>query len=189
MAGLKLCAIVALKNWDTNKMTILSILTVPNMALKQVSEPVDTMFFNEWLDQLVEDMISTASSEDLVGLAAPQVGVNQRIFIVDMNSMDLSSDSKIEKKPKNFKTFVNPEITHNSAEKSYGWEGCASVPGLIGLVKRSLSVKIKYQDVDGEFCEEEFYGWIARIIAHELDHLNGELFIKKSREVRKIMEE
>lgn len=112
---------------------------------------------------LLNEMKQTMYAEDGVGLAAPQVGVSLRFFAMDDGS--------------GFKIVVNPEILERSTEKESAEEGCLSVPGVFAQVERHTWVRVRYQNEHGEFREELLQGYGARIFQHELDHLDGVLFI------------
>ncbi len=111
---------------------------------------------------IAEDMIETMYQNYGVGLAAPQVGLLKRIFVVDIGEGPT--------------VFINPEITERSGEQ-FGSEGCLSVPGKLGDVLRPYSIKVKAQNVDGEVFELEAEEFYARAICHEYDHLEGILYI------------
>ncbi len=111
---------------------------------------------------IAEDMIETMYQNYGVGLAAPQVGLLKRIFVVDIGEGPT--------------VFINPEITEQSGEQ-FGAEGCLSVPGKLGDVLRPYSIKVKAQNVDGEMFELEAEEFYARAICHEYDHLEGILYI------------
>ena len=127
--------------------------------------------FNPRLHQLLDDMAETLSQENGVGLAAPQVGVLRRAVIVLETNVPEGEDEYIIE-------LVNPEIIESDGEQ-YGAEGCLSVPGEYGLVRRPMHVKVRAQDRNGEFFEVEGEGLTARCFCHEIDHLNGIVFTSK----------
>ena len=132
------------------------ILTDQDPALHKVCKPV--VFFDRKLHKLLDDMAETLEDANGVGLAAPQVGILRRVVIVDTGEEILE--------------LVNPTILETSGEQE-GAEGCLSVPGKYGLVKRPYTVKVRAQDRNGDWFEVEGDELIARCFCHELDHLDG----------------
>ena len=148
-------------------MALREILRYPEPLLKQKSVPVTE--FNDELKQLADDMVETMYAAPGVGLAAPQIGVLQRLIILDCSASDEPDDLLIA---------VNPEIIAgdgNSLEE----EGCLSVPGYWASVKRHETATIRYQDTDGNFHEREAEGLLAIGMQHEVDHLEGVLFVDR----------
>ena len=145
-------------------MGLRKILTVKEPSLHKMCRPVEK--FDGKLHKLLDDMKETLLDAGGVGLAAPQVGILRRaVIVVDGN------DEMLE--------LINPEIIEQSGEQD-GPEGCLSVPGRWGMVKRPNVVKVRAQDRDGEWFEAEGEGLIARCFCHELEHLDGHLFIEKA---------
>lgn len=128
--------------------------------LRKVSKKVTK--FDASLHALLDDMIDTMYEADGVGLAAPQIGLLKRIFVIDIG------EGVIE--------FINPEVLHEEGEQ-FGEEGCLSVPKKYGQVRRGYKVKMKAQDRDGNWFEVEGEELMARAMLHEYDHLEGRLFI------------
>ena len=137
-------------------MGIRKILTDKDPALHKVCKPVES--FDRKLHKLLDDMAETMDDANGVGLAAPQVGILRRVVVVD------TGDGVLE--------LVNPELVETSGEQE-GAEGCLSVPGKYGLVKRPYIAKVRAQDRDGNWFEAEGEELIARCFCHELDHLDG----------------
>ena len=137
-------------------MGLRKILTYKDPALHKVCRPVEK--FDWRLHKLLNDMADTLAEANGVGLAAPQVGILRRVVIVDTGEEILE--------------LVNPELVETSGEQ-YGAEGCLSVPGKYGLVKRPNYAKVRAQDRNGEWFEAEGEELIARCFCHELDHLDG----------------
>ncbi len=137
-------------------MGIRKILTDKDPALHKVCKPVDA--FDRKLHKLLDDMAETMEDANGVGLAAPQVGILRRVVVVDTGEGILE--------------LVNPELLETSGEQE-GAEGCLSVPGRYGLVKRPYTAKVRAQDRDGNWFEAEGEELIARCFCHELDHLDG----------------
>lgn len=148
-------------------MAILPIKQYPDPILRQPAQPVTVI--DAKLRQLAADMMETMESAEGVGLAAPQVGESIRMVIVDFNPE--------EGEPR---VLINPVITKRSGKKELKNEGCLSFPGLHTRVKRSPSVICEAQNLDGEMVEYHAEGLAARAVQHELDHLDGMLFVDKA---------
>ena len=163
-------------------MALREILTVPNPVLKQKSAPVEGGVTDE-LRALMDDMLETMYAAPGIGLAAVQVGVPRRIIV-----MDLSRDED----PPEPRHFVNPEIIWRSEETQPYEEGCLSVPEIYDQVERPTKVRLRYLNYQGEQIEEDAEGLYAVCIQHEMDHLEGVLFIdylsklKRDRAVAKV---
>jgi peptide deformylase len=135
----------------------------------------------EGLNEIISNMWETMYHSDGVGLAAPQVGMSIRLFVVDA-----SSGADDEPSLKDFKkVFINPEIASLAGEEWIMNEGCLSLPEIREDVKRPDVVRLKYQDENFEQHDEVFYGYAGRIIQHEYDHLEGKLFIDYLSPLRK----
>jgi peptide deformylase len=146
-------------------MAIRTILHYPDERLRKAAEPVNDV--TDEVRTLVEDMAETMYAAPGVGLAAPQIGVSQRIFIVDVAGEDEPSDLKV---------FINPEITVREGEQIFR-EGCLSFPEIYEEVERAAKVQVKATGSDGEPFELEAEGLLAVAIQHEYDHLDGKLMI------------
>ena len=144
-------------------MALRTIMTQEQPTLHKVARPVTN--FDQRLHDLLDDMAETLADANGAGLAAPQVGILRRIFLIDVDDRGL-----IE--------FINPEILETSGEQD-GVEGCLSLPGQWGMVKRPNHVKIRAQDRDGAWFELEGDELAARCILHEYDHLEGHLYSEK----------
>jgi peptide deformylase len=149
-------------------MALLKIVTVPDPVLRRKAHKVTE--FGKDFQQLVEDMIETLRDAPGVGLAAPQVGLSERLIVVEYG------DDDDETVPKKLYVVANPEIVETSEEKVEGLEGCLSVPDLVGTVERYQSIIVKGVNRFGRPTKIKASGWIARIFQHEIDHLNGVLF-------------
>ena len=150
-------------------MALRNIVTKEDKILYKVCRPV--VKFNDRLHQLLDDMADTLTKANGVGLAAPQVGVLRRaVLVLESNVGEDEEEFVIE--------LINPEILETSGEQ-IGGEGCLSVPGEYGVVRRPSYVKVKAQDRFGEWFEYEGEGLTARCICHELEHLDGHLFLEK----------
>ena len=149
-------------------MSVLPILTVDAdlAVLKQKSQPVAAV--DDGLRALMDDMLATMYAAPGIGLAAIQVGVPKRVIVMDLARGD---------EPPAPRYFVNPQIVWSSEETAPYEEGCLSVPEIYDEVERPAKVRLKYLGYDGQPVEEEAYGLYAVCIQHEIDHLNGVLFI------------
>ena len=165
-------------------MSLRRILTVDTdmSVLKTVSTPVEAV--DDDLRALMDDMLETMYDAPGIGLAAIQVGVPKRVIVMDI--------AKGEDEPKAPRYFVNPEILWASEETAPYEEGCLSVPEIFDEVERPARVRLRYLDYDGKAVEEEAEGLFAVCIQHEMDHLEGVLFIdylsrlKRDRAVSKV---
>ena len=157
-------------------MTIRNILTEPDPFLRQKSEKVDQV--NDEIRSLMNDMLETMYNAPGIGLAAIQVGVLKRVIVIDLSRDD-------EKKNPMF--FVNPEIITNSDSNAAYEEGCLSVPGQYAEINRPDKCKVKFLDYDGNEKILEAKGLLATCIQHEMDHLEGILFIDYLSKLKKGM--
>ncbi|ADC61745.1 peptide deformylase [Allochromatium vinosum] len=151
-------------------MAILDILKLPDQRLKQVSEPVDS--FDQSLRDFIADLEETRlAGPGAVGIAAPQVAHFRRIVILDLSSRPKTPNH-------GHLVLINPEITHWEGF-AMGREGCLSVPDYTGNVIRATQIRLKAQDADGVEHQYEMEGFEARAVQHELDHLDGLLFVDR----------
>lgn len=147
-------------------MAIRDILIIPEKKLRLKSEPIKA--FDKPLRTLVDDMFETMYEAPGIGLAAIQIGEPVRVVTIDVAKKD---------DPKAPQVFINPEIVWSSEEHSVYEEGCLSIPEYYEEVERPAKVRVKYLDVDGKPQELEADGLLATCLQHEIDHLNGVLFI------------
>lgn len=147
-------------------MAVREIIKLPDKRLRLVSDPVKRI--DAGVRKLVEDMFETMYAAPGIGLAGIQVGVAKRVIIMDL------SKKEDARKPE---VFINPEIAWTSEEKSTYEEGCLSIPEYYEEVERPAAVKVKYLDLEGKAGEVEATGLLATCLQHEIDHLNGILFI------------
>ncbi len=147
-------------------MALREIIILPDKRLRLVSEPVKTV--DAGVRALVDDMFETMYEAPGVGLAAIQIGVPKRIVTADTAKKDE------EKRPQ---VFLNPEVVSSSEDKAIYEEGCLSIPEYYEEVERPTQVKVRYMDIDGKSQEIEANGLLATVLQHEIDHLNGVLFI------------
>jgi peptide deformylase len=162
-------------------MAVREILVVPNPVLKQVSQPVEQV--DGEVRALMDDMLETMYDAPGIGLAAIQIGVPKRVIVMDLARAE---------DPKQPRFFVNPEILWTSEETVPYEEGCLSVPEYFDEVQRPAQVRLRYVNYEGVQVEEEADGLFAVCIQHEMDHLNGILFIdhlsrlKREQAVKKV---
>ena len=146
---------------------ILRVLTVPDKRLRIPAAPVDAQTIRRLRDDgLFEALVATMHAENGVGIAATQVGVPYRVIVVLEGSTP--------------RVYLNPEITTHSVRTAVDTEGCLSVPGLIGLVRRAKSVTVRALNANGKPVTKKAKDLIARIFQHEVDHLNGILYIDRA---------
>jgi peptide deformylase len=167
-------------------MAIREILEVPDPRLKVVSDPVTK--FDDELKTLVADMFETMYDAPGIGLAAIQVGVPLRVLVIDLQPEDEDAEPEVctahgghkhthqplKKEPR---VFINPEILDPSDELSLYSEGCLSVPEIYADVERPARIRARWQDLDGQQHDEVIEGLLATCLQHEMDHLEGILFI------------
>jgi peptide deformylase len=127
------------------------------------------------IQALIDDMLATVADANGVGIAAPQVYQSLALFIVASRPNPRYPDAP-EMKPT---AMLNPEILWASNDLETGWEGCLSVPGIRGLVRRNRRIRVRYLTRDGDLVEEEYEGFLARIFQHEFDHINGLVFLDR----------
>jgi peptide deformylase len=159
-------------------MSLRQITTLPDPVLRRKARPVTQ--FDAGLQTLVDDMIETMRAAPGVGLAAPQVGVSERVIVVEYAENDEQEDA-----PKKLYVVINPEIKTASEESELGIEGCLSVPGWQGEVERALVLTVKGQTRRGQPVKIKAKGWLARIFQHEIDHLDGVVFTDRATRVWK----
>jgi peptide deformylase len=152
-------------------MAIRPILEVPDPRLREISKPVEQ--FNEDLRVLVADMFETMYDAPGIGLAAIQVGVPLRVLVIDLQE-PLEEEGEPVKDPR---VFINPEILEHSDQDVPYTEGCLSVPDQYAEVDRPDRIRARWRDLDGKVHEETIEGLLATCLQHEMDHLNGVLFI------------
>ena len=145
-------------------MALLSILEVPDPRLRQKAEPVPVV--DERVRTLMDDMLETMYAAPGIGLAAPQVGIDRRIIVVDVGPKEEPTPIRL----------INPEILALSDDHAEAEEGCLSLPNQFAPVKRATTVKVRYIDEAGQAQEIDADGLLARCLQHEIDHLDGILF-------------
>jgi len=159
-------------------MAIREIVTVPHKTLRGKARKVTT--FGAELQTLVDDMVETMRAAPGVGLAAPQVNAPLRVIVIEFNeSEDKQEHPKLH-------VVVNPKITRFSSDQEVSTEGCLSIPSIVGDVERPISVTVKGLNRRGQPQKIKASGWLARIIQHEVDHLDGVLFVDRADKVWQI---
>lgn len=159
-------------------MAVREIVRIPDPILYRKARKVTD--FGKELQTLVDDMVETMRVAPGVGLAAPQVDVPLRVIVVEFG------DEGDESVPLKLFIVVNPEITRFSKEQVTATEGCLSIPDFVGDVDRSVSVVVKGMNRRGQPMRIKSSGWLARIFQHEVDHINGVLFIDRTESVWKL---
>ena len=159
-------------------MAIREIITVPNKTLRGKARKVTS--FGAELQTVIDDMVETMRVAPGVGLAAPQVNVSLRVIVVEFN------ESEDEETPPKLYMVVNPKIIRFSSDQDIGTEGCLSVPRIVGDVERPISVTVKGFNRRGQPLKIKASGWLARIFQHEVDHLDGVLFVDRADKVWQI---
>ncbi len=157
-------------------MTLRTIVTLPDPVLKRKAHTVTK--FDKDLLTLLDDMVETMRDAPGVGLAAPQIGLSNRIVVIEYYERE--EDEENEDAPKKVWAIINPEIVKSSEETLMGVEGCLSIPGLLGEVERHAEVQVKGLNRHGKPMKVKAKGWLARIFQHEIDHLNGVLFTERA---------
>lgn len=146
-------------------MAILEIIDVPHPTLKKIAKEVEPSEINDDLRRFIQDMIETMKDAPGVGLAAPQVNVSKRILVADPSSDEEGAES-------NPMAFINPVIVEKSGDTTFE-EGCLSLPEFRADIKRAKQIKVEYLDIHGKKQSIEDEGFLAIILQHEIDHLNG----------------
>ena len=161
-------------------MTLRAIVTLPDPILRRKARAVTV--FDKKLQTVIDDMIETMREAPGVGLAAPQVGISDRLIVVEYyqnaEAEELEDDTL-----KKVWVMLNPEIVKASEEKVMGVEGCLSVPNLVGEVERHAAIQVKGLNRRGQPMRVKAQGWLARIFQHEVDHLNGVVFTDRATRV------
>lgn len=160
-------------------MALRKIVTLPEPVLRRKAHTITKVDKN--LQILIDDMVETMRDAPGVGLAAPQIGLSERLIVVEY--FERAEDEENEEAPKKVWAVLNPEIIKASEEKLMGVEGCLSIPGLVGEVERHATIQVKGLNRHGKPMKIKAEGWLARIFQHEIDHLNGVLFTERATRV------
>ena len=162
-------------------MTVREVITPQNPVLRKKAHRVRD-FNDPKLQQLIDDMVETMLAAPGVGLAAPQVAVSQRVIVVQLPD-DEESKQEYGEDAGVLYAVVNPEIVRASREMVDGVEACLSIPGYYGTVNRHAAVTVRGQDRSGKEMRIKAHNWLARVFQHEIDHLDGVLFIDHASEI------
>jgi peptide deformylase len=152
-------------------MAILPIIETPDPRLREKSTPVEAV--DDALRKLIDDMFETMYAAPGIGLAAIQIGVPKRILVIDLQEPEEDGGEAIREP----RVFINPEIVEASEDKLLYNEGCLSVPEMYAEVERAARIRARWLDRDGQVREQELEGLLAICLQHEMDHLEGILFI------------
>jgi peptide deformylase len=162
-------------------MTVREIVFTPDPVLRRKAKKITTI--DKDLQALIDDMIETMRVAPGVGLAAPQVGVSQRLIVVEYGS------EEDEEAPKKLFVLINPEIVETSEETLEGVEACLSIPRMVGDVERHHRITVRGINRHGKPVKIKLRGWLARIFQHEIDHLEGVLFTDRATRVWRASED
>ena len=149
-------------------MAVHEVVIMGDPILRTAAAEVDA--FDQDLKMLVRDMFETMYHAEGIGLAGPQIGISQRVIVVDLRS---------EEQPEARLALINPKVVWASKESEKAPEGCLSIPGLEEVIKRSSAIRVEAVDIDGGSMELETEGLFARVLQHEIDHLDGILFVDR----------
>ena len=166
-------------------MVIKKTTQVGTPVIRKKSLPVKAIFNSRKIKKIVKDLIDSMRYHNLVGMAAPQIGINQRIFVSEIRETKLRKSNETDP----VRVFINPKIISLSRELVFGYEGCGSVAnaGLFGKVRRAQSVVVEAFDKKGGKFRLRASGLLARIIQHENDHLDGKVFLDRLSDMESIM--
>jgi len=167
-------------------MIIKSIIQVGNPIIRKRSTKIKSVNSPK-IKSIIKDLVDSMRHYNLVGIAAPQIGHNLRIFATEIRTTKTRKIKDLD----NLKIFINPVISYYSKNKSSGYEGCGSVAysSIFGKVPRSTQIKIRATDENGKEIKYTARGLLARVIQHEFDHLNGIIFLDKIVDKKSIMSE
>lgn len=162
----------------------LPISQLGDPILRQTAQPIYHVH-EDWVQTLIDHMMTTMTEANGVGIAAPQVGQSYRIMIV-ASRPNLRYPHAPTMEPT---VMINPRLIDHADDQISDWEGCLSIPGIRGLVPRYTEVEVEYTTRDGKLQQQRFTGFVARIVQHELDHLNGQVFLDQVDAVQDLMTE
>ncbi|MBD2495298.1 peptide deformylase [Nostoc sp. FACHB-280] len=163
---------------------LLPIIQLGDPVIRQTAAWVDNIH-DEKIQKLIDDLIATVSQANGVGIAAPQVAEQQRLFIVASRPNPRYPNAPTMEPT----AMINPRIVSHSTEIVKGWEGCLCIPGIRGLVPRYQAIEVEYYDRDGKLQKQELTDFVARIFQHEYDHLDGIVFIDRVESTHDIITE
>ena len=155
-------------------MEVLEVAQLGNEILRYKAQPINNIW-DENLQQIIDNLITTVIETNGVGIAAPQVSISDRLFIV-ASRPNLRYPNAPKMEPT---AMINPRLISHSEDKVKGWEGCLSVPGIRGLVPRYRVINVEYTNREGKLERQELRDFVARIFQHEYDHLEGLVFLDR----------
>lgn len=164
--------------------TVLDIAQLGNPVLRERAKPVEDVHDAD-IQQLIDHLITTMQDASGVGIAAPQVGKSVQIMVVASRPTLRYPHAPLMEPV----AMINPVLIHQSDEREKGWEGCLSVPGIRGQVPRACTVTVAYCDRNGHHHQQTFTDFVARIVQHELDHLQGNVFLDRVESTVNLMTE
>lgn len=160
----------------------LPISQLGNPILRQIAQPIYHVQ-DDWVQTLIDEMLTTLREGNGVGIAAPQVGQSYRLLIVASRpNFRYPNAPEMDPTP-----MINPHLVRHSREKVKDWEGCLSIPGIRGLVPRHGWIDVEYTTRDGKLQQQRLTDFVARIFQHEFDHLNGLVFLDRLETVQDII--
>ncbi len=163
---------------------ILAICELGNPVLRGYAHPIEKIW-EEPIQTLIDNLIVTASQANGVGIAAPQVGMSDRLFIIASRPTLRYPNAPVMEPT----AMINPKILSHSPQIVKDWEGCLSVPGIRGLVPRYQTIEVEYTSREGKICHQELTDFVARIFQHELDHLDGIVFLDRVESTQELITE
>lgn len=158
---------------------ILPVVVYGHPVLRKVGKDISSDY--PGLSELIDNMFQTMGSAEGIGLAAPQVGLSIRLFVIDLAPMGAENPELKDFK----KVFINAQIIERTGDEEQDEEGCLSIPNIRERVQRKNKIRIKYKDENFKDHDEEYEGWIARVIQHEYDHIEGKLFVDHISPIRR----
>jgi peptide deformylase len=162
----------------------LQVIELGNPILRQIAQPILDVQ-NDRLQQLIDDLLVTVKQANGVGIAAPQTARSLRLFIVASRPNPRYTTAPTMEPT----AMINPRILSHASEVVKGWEGCLSVPGIRGFVPRYAAIEVEYTGRDGKLYQQKLEGFIARIFQHELDHLDGKVFLDRVKSTEDLITE
>lgn len=153
---------------------VLEIAQLGSPVIRERAAEV-TDFHEPQLQALIDDLFATVAAENGMGIAAPQVSISQRIIILSPKPNARYPYAPVMKPT----AMINPEMTWASSDSEKDWEGCLTVPGIRGLVPRHRAIRVRYQTREGVRIETQYEGFLARVFQHEVDHLDGLVFLDR----------
>jgi len=151
-------------------MAIQKTILLGENVLRETAKSVENTE-DQRVQEVITDLVDSMRDKDLIGMAAPQIGVSLRIFVTEVRETEYRKVDLDE-----LRVYINPKITNKSEGTKIGWEGCGSIPGLFGQVERYTEITVAYTDREGASQTDTVGGFLAVVIQHETDHLDGIMF-------------